>query len=311
MSLRVERRTVVVTGANAGLGFWTTLRLVESGDRVVMACRSDERADAAAAAIRRRVPTAQLEFVRLDTADLGSVAEAAAQLNAMERIDVLIENAGIVHTPSTRRETVDGLELVAATNFFGHFALAAALLPALKRTPGSRIVTLGSQTVLWPWPRLDDPQSERFYNGLLAYARSKIMLQSFGFELDRRLAASGVLVRSLVAHPGYSISGRTPRVPAVNEPRRVKRFRDNLQAPFSQGKHRGALPIVCAASDSSPPVGHAFYGPKWMLKGDATRCTPASLTTNRTVAAAIWAEAERATGVAFSPEMHAMGRTPP
>ncbi|WP_166996820.1 SDR family NAD(P)-dependent oxidoreductase [Paramicrobacterium fandaimingii] len=300
MGSRAERRTVVVTGANAGLGFWTTLRLAESGDRVVMACRSAERADAAAAAIRCRVPGAELEIVRLDTADLSSVAEAAAQLSTLERIDVLIENAGIVHTPASRQQSVDGFELVAATNFFGHFALTAALLPPLERTPGSRIVTLGSLTALWPWPRLDDPQLQRFYNAFVAYARSKLMLQSFGFELDRRLAASGILVRSLVAHPGYSISGRTPRVPSVNEPRLGKRFRDNLQAPFAQGKHRGAMPVVLAASDPSPPAGLAYYGPKWMLKGDAALNSPARETTNRTVAAAIWAEAERATGVSFS-----------
>lgn len=289
-----------MTGANAGLGFWTTLSLARSGDRVVMACRSKQRADAAAAAIRARAPDAELPFVELDTADLASVERAAEQLNQLERIDVLIENAGIVHTPAQRQQTVDGLELVAATNVFGHVALTAAVLPTLLHTPGSRVITLGSLTTLWPWPGLDDPQSERFYNGLLAYARSKVMLQSFGFELDRRLAASGALVRSLVAHPGYSNSGRTPRVPNVNEPGRAKRFRDNLQAAVAQGKHRGALPVVAAADDPSPPPSPAFYGPKGMLKGTPVRAVPVPITTDRSVAAAVWAEAERATGVIFA-----------
>ncbi|GAB2525232.1 short subunit dehydrogenase [Paramicrobacterium agarici] len=293
------RRTVVVTGANAGLGFWTTLALADSGDHVVMACRNRDRADAAAAMIRARVPTAELEFVELDTADLSSVTRAAEQLRQLERIDVLIENAGIVHVPARREQTVDGLELVAATNFFGHFALTAALLPVLERTPGSRVVTLGSLATLLVAPKLHDLQLQTGYLGPRAYAQSKVLLQSFGFELDRRLAASGALVRSLVAHPGYSISGRTPRVPTVNEPSRAKRFRDNLQAPFTQGKHRGALPIIRAASDPSPPRGIAFYGPKWMLKGDATLSLPASITTNRDVAAAVWAEAERFTGTTF------------
>lgn len=151
-------------------------------------------------------------------------------------------------------------------------------------------------------PHLDDLQSRR-YRPFHAYAQSKIMLQSFGFELDRRLRSAGSGVRSLSAHPGYAISGRTPRVPGVNEPRRFKRFRDALQAPVAQGKDRGALPIVRAATDPAAfeNDGPVYYGPRWMLKGDAERETPAAVTTRRDVAELIWAEAERATGVSLLP----------
>lgn len=292
-----DGRTIVVTGANAGLGFWTTLMLAQIGARVVMACRNRERADAAARAIRARVPAADLTFVRLDVSDLSSVTEAAQELVALDRLDVLIENAGIVHVPLSRQESVDGLELVAATNFFGHFALTAEVLPALERTPGSRVITLGSASTRLMRPRLDDLQSHR-YLAPAAYAQSKIMLQAFGFELDRRLQAQGSAVRSVSTHPGYSISGRTPRVPGVNEPSRAKRFRDSLQAPIAQGKDQGALPIVRAALDPDAVVGDGpvYFGPRWMVKGAPVREIPAAVTTHPAVASAVWAEAERVTG---------------
>src|SRR5690606_19005487 len=154
----------------------------------------------------------------------------------------------------------DGLELIAATNFFGHFALTAAAVPALERTPGSRVVSLGSIASMLVSLRTDDLQLTRRYSSWQAYAQSKIMLSSFGFELDRRLRAQGSGIRSLVAHPGYSISGRTPRVPGVNEPSRLKRFVDTLQSPFTQGKNQGADPVLMAITDPDA-AGGSFVGP--------------------------------------------------
>ncbi|MET0885167.1 MAG: SDR family NAD(P)-dependent oxidoreductase [Mycetocola sp.] len=291
-------RVVAVTGANAGLGFWTSFALARAGASVILACRNSQRADAAMRAIRARVPDAELSVLQLDTADLASVRSAGERLAGLDRLDALVNNAGIVHPPLRRTETVDGLELITATNFFGAFALTAAALPALERTPGSRVVSLGSLATFLVSLRLDDLQLTRRYSGWQAYAQSKILLSSFGFELDRRLRERGSGIRSLVAHPGYSISGRTPHVPGVNEPSRGKRFVDGLQAPFTQGKDRGAEPVVRAVTDPDADGG-AFYGPRYWAKGPAVRAQPAAVTVDAGAAQAIWAEAEVATRVPF------------
>ncbi|GGE92526.1 SDR family NAD(P)-dependent oxidoreductase [Mycetocola zhadangensis] len=289
-------KVVAVTGANAGIGFWTAYALAGTGASVILLTRNSKRADAAVQAIRAHVPTADLTVVPLDVADLGSVRDAGARLADLPRLDVLVNNAGIVHAPRRRELTADGLELVTGTNFFGAFALTAAALPALERTSGSRIVSLGSLASMLVRLNTDDLQQERRYSGWNAYAYSKIMLSSFGYELDRRLVARGSGTRSLVAHPGYSISGRTRTVPGVNEPSRLGRFVDTLQTPFTQGKEDGASPIVRAAIDPAAEGG-TFYGPRYLMKGEPVAMKPARITTDERVAAAIWAEAEVATGI--------------
>lgn len=291
-------RVIAVTGANAGIGFWTALALAGAGASVILACRNRERADAAVRAILARVPEAELSVLELDTADLGSVRAAGRHLAGLGRLDALVNNAGMVHPPRRRVETADGLELVAATNFFGAFALTAAALPALERTPGSRVVSLGSIASRLVPLRLDDLQLGERYSGWQAYAQSKILLSSFGFELDRRLQERESGIRSVVAHPGYSISGRTPVVAGVNEPGGARRFVDTLQAPFTQGKHRGAEPVVRAVSDPDAADG-AYFGPRYLVKGAPVEERPPRVTTDERVARAIWAEAEVATGAPF------------
>jgi len=120
-------RTFVVTGGNAGIGYFTAEQLAAAGGRVILASRSAEKARRAIAAIGDQVPGASLEFVRLDLGSLSSVADAAEQLRALGPIDGLINNAGLVSPPADRATTDDGHELIVGTNFFGHFALTAQL----------------------------------------------------------------------------------------------------------------------------------------------------------------------------------------
>lgn len=292
-------KRILVTGANAGIGFWTSLQLAQRGAEVIMACRNPEKTENAVAAIRSRVPHAVLNTLSLDVSSLESVAIAVDKLQGLERLDALVANAGIVHPPSKRRESVDGLELVAATNYFGHFGLVAGLLPVLERTIGSRVVTLGSLATLLVKPRINDLQLRENYASWQAYAQSKIMTQSFAFELDRRLQLSGSGVRSLCAHPGYSISGRTPFVAGINEPSRSKRMIDGSQAPFAQGKNQGAWSVVRAALDihALEENGPIFFGPRALVKGSAVRQKPARITTDLSAARGIWNEAEQATKI--------------
>lgn len=309
-------RTIVITGANAGLGYWASEQLARAGAHLVLACRNEGRADAAARAIRARVPGASVATVTLDVASLDSVQAASAELQQLERIDALVLNAGIVHPPRTRTLSVDGAELVLATNFLGHFALTAQLMPALQRTPGARVVALGSMISRLLDSPLTDLQLAGGYNAWRAYAQSKIAMQVFGFELDRRLnaaasAASAAASASeggvsalqrtaaLVVHPGYSIGGRTPTVRGVNEPSKLKRFVDNLQAPITQGKDRGAWPIVRAVADPAAHGGQ-YWGPRFVAKGEPRLQQPTATSLNRDIAARVWSEAEQLTGVDFT-----------
>lgn len=296
-------KTFVVTGANAGLGYFTSEQLAEAGAHVVLACRNPAKADAALAAIRWRVPGASVSSLHLDVADLLSVSAAAARLLELPRLDGLILNAGIVHPPRDRQESPDGNELVFATNYLGHAALTARTLPALLRTPGSRVVALGSMISRLMDSAPDDLQLETSYEPWKAYAQSKIAMQVFGFELDRRLRASGAGgadgVQALVAHPGYSISGLTPGIRGVNEPPRLKRAVDRLQFMLgAQGKHHGAWPIVRAAADPDA-TGGQYYGPRLLMRGRPAVQAPTRTSRDLAIAARLWSRSEALLGVPF------------
>ncbi|MEO6826031.1 MAG: SDR family NAD(P)-dependent oxidoreductase [Microbacteriaceae bacterium] len=291
-------KIMVVTGGNRGIGYFAGEQLAGAGARVILACRNPENAEAATRAIRARVPGADVATMILDTSDLGSVHSAAEQLLALDRLDVLIENAGTVHPPRRRTLTADGNELVLATNVLGHFALAALTMPALRRTPGSRVVTLGSMATRLINPHLDDLQLERGYTAWRAYAQSKVAMQVFGFELDRRLTAAGADVSALVAHPGYAIGGRSPGIRGVNEPSRAKRFRDNLQAAFAQGKDDGAWPIVRAAIDPDA-AGSSYWGPRFLNFGEPTQQTPTRVSLDPDAGSRLFEAAERYTRLTF------------
>ncbi|WP_194409851.1 SDR family NAD(P)-dependent oxidoreductase [Microbacterium cremeum] len=291
-------RVYLVTGSNAGLGYFASEQLVRAGARVLMSGRHPNRLSAARAAIRRRVPDASpdaTEPLILDTSNLGSVRSAAASVRGRGGLDGVLFNAGIVHPPRSRETTIDGHEVVFATNALGHFALGGELLTALAVSAG-RMVWVGSMsTALTPYDPVD-PQLTTRYSAWRSYVQSKVATAALGFEADRRLRAAGVPVESVVAHPGYSTGGRTPGIVGVNEPSRAKRFRDNLQAAFAQSKEHGAWPLVRALAD--PEVaGGEFWGPKTGSRGIPTRQNPSKITHDPEVGARMWAFAEAAAGV--------------
>ncbi len=291
-------RTYLVTGSNAGLGYFSTEHLVRAGARVVMTGRNPNRLATARAAVRRRVPglaTAQLETLLLDTSNLGSVRAAAATVRTWGKIDGILLNAGIVHPPSRRQATADGHEIVFATNVLGHFALAGELLVPLAAAFG-RMVWLGSMsTSLTPYNPVD-PQLTEGYSAWRAYVQSKVATTALGLEADRRLRAARIPVASVVAHPGYSTSGRTVGIVGVNEPSKGGRFADNLQAPITQSKEEGALPLVHALAGAGVESG-TFWAPRFALHGTPRRATPARITRDPDIARRLWVVAEEATGV--------------
>lgn len=283
-----------MTGATAGLGFFSCDQLARAGAHVVLTGRSPNRLVTSRAALMRRVPDASVETLLLDTSKLGSVRAAAATVRARGKLDGLLLNAGIVHPPKDR-QMQDGNEVVFATNVLGHFALAGELLSSLAAARG-RMVWVGSMsTSMWKYDPVD-PQLVEGYTGWRAYVQSKTATAALGFEANRRMRATGVPVESLVAHPGYSISGRTTGIRHVNEPSRRKRFLANLQAPITQSKERGAWSLIRALTDPEASGGE-MWGPGLVTRGEPRLATAATLTRDPEVAERLWRTCEDATGV--------------
>ena len=195
-------RSVLVTGANSGIGLQAALELARHDAVVLLACRDTGRGGAARDAIVRQVPAAAIELVALDLADLDSVARLAGQvLDRGGGLDLLINNAGVMAVPS-RQVTAQGFELQFGTNYLGHFALTLRLLPVLLGRPGSRVVTVSSLVHRFGSIRLDDLQGEHGYGPWRAYSQSKLANALFTLELDRRLRAARAPTISVGAHPG-------------------------------------------------------------------------------------------------------------
>ena len=290
-------RTLVVTGGNAGIGYFTAEQLASSGARVILASRSMQKAERAIASIAERVAGAELDVVPLDLASLSSVAAAAQRLRAMGPIDGLINNAGVVSPPARRATTADGHELVVGSNFFGHFALTAQLWDAMS--PTGRVVGLGSMATRLV--RLDpsDLLSDRRYRPFRAYGLSKHAVHGFAFELDRRIRAAGEQRLSLLAHPGFAVDGLAERRPGINDVSSGERLRDRVLSLGAHGKDRGAWPTVRAALDPDAVSGQ-FYGPSRNMSGPPVTITPVASSATPEFGAHLWALAEERTGVPFT-----------
>jgi NAD(P)-dependent dehydrogenase (short-subunit alcohol dehydrogenase family) len=289
-------KAIVVTGGNSGIGYFVSEQLAQAGARVIMASRSPERADVAAASIRDRVPGAQVDFVRLDLSSLGSVREAADRIRKLGPIDVLINNAGATSGSSRRVLTEDGLEFVVGSNAFGPYALTALAFPALASN--ARVVNLGSMATRIVKLDPSNLQSERGrYNFFRAYAYSKHAMHAFAFELHRKLSATGSGIESLLAHPGSAVDLLSQRRPGINDRRKAI---DYLSAVISQGKDRGAWPVVRAATDPAARSGE-FYGPHRSVAGRPVLVEPVASSASEEFGIEFWRQAEAATGIAFEP----------
>jgi NAD(P)-dependent dehydrogenase (short-subunit alcohol dehydrogenase family) len=289
-------RTVVVTGGNAGIGYFTSEQLAGAGARVILASRSPEKAERAIASIRERVPAAEVESVRLDLSSLASIERAASELATLGPIDVLINNAGLVHPSARRRTTDDGLELIVGTNALGHFALTARLWPVLA--PDARVIHLGSMATRMVRLEPDDLLSDRRYRPFRAYGFSKHAVHGFAFELDRRIRAAGSSRGSLLAHPGFSLTGTSERRPGINDLSRARRLRDGALSFVAQGKQQGAWSVVRAALDPEAESGQ-FFGPNRTLSGHPIVMAPVLSSASPVFGATLWDLAEQTTGVRF------------
>ncbi|MGZ0192710.1 MAG: SDR family NAD(P)-dependent oxidoreductase, partial [Acidimicrobiales bacterium] len=193
-------RTILVTGANTGLGFGAAKVLAAQGARVLLGCRSLDKANAAIDAIRVDVSDADLDVIQIDQADLSSVRDAAAQVNEEARLDVLVNNAGIMMPP--REMTADGFESQFGVNHLGTFALTSLLLPKLGEQPDARVVVTSSIAHRGAKIFFDDINAQSRYRAQDRYGQSKLANLMFAFELDRRLRRARSSTIAVGCHPG-------------------------------------------------------------------------------------------------------------
>lgn len=293
-------RTIVVTGASAGIGFQAARVLASRGARVVLACRDTGRARQAAERIRAMAGSASLAVVPLDLASLASVRDAAAQIRAScPRLDVLINNAGVMEPPYQRTE--DGFELTFATNHLGHFALTGLVLGRLLATPGSRIVNMSSVGHLEGVMDFADLQGERGYQPAAAYHQSKLANLLFTYELSRRLRDAGVGTSALAAHPGVVYTGLFRTRPKLEQLLMSPALRViNFWAV--QDVRMGVLPMLRAATDPTARSGE-YYGPRprrfLRYPGYPGPVESSARSHDRQDQARLWEVSERLTGVSY------------
>ena len=294
-------RTVVVTGANSGLGYAATEAFVRRGADVVMACRSTDRGREAAAEIRVPDGAGSLTVMELDLADLDSVrAFATAFESAFEALHVLCNNAGVMAVP--QRETADGFELQFGVNHLGHFALTGLLLDRLRNTDGeSRVVTHSSAVHSRGRIEFEDLRSRDSYDKWEAYAQSKLANALFGFELDRRLDAAGASVTSVVCHPGYADTDLQRRGPEMAGSRLRLLGMQAVNLLFGQSAEQGALPMLYAATNPGLDGGE-YIGPGGLLnmRGAPEKQEPAARARDEKTARRLWTVSTELTDVTYS-----------
>ena len=288
-------RSFLVTGANSGLGFETARELAVHGARVVLASRSEAKGLAAVDRIKAERRGALVEFRLLDLADLDSVrAFATAITSDAITVDVLVNNAGLMYPP--RVLTRQGFESQFATNHLGHFALTGLLFDTIRRGRDARVVTVSSLEHKRGSIHFDDLAGERSYSPRRFYQQSKFANVLFALELDRRVRAAGIPVRSLLAHPGWAATNLQTSAP-TGVMKQLMRIGNRLLA---QSAAIGALSQLYAAVDPAAESGR-FYGPDGLgeLRGHPTEVQPAASARVEETARQLWEVSEELTGVTF------------
>jgi len=282
-------KTFIVTGANTGIGFEAAKVLAEKGARVLLGCRDEGKALAAMSAIRGTAPNASLAFLPLDQADLASVRRAAELAAQEPRLDVLLNNAGVMFPPLTR--TKQGFELQFGVNHLGTFALTSLLLPKLAETAGSRVVVTASLAHQRGNIQWDDLDAEKGYNRTQRYSDSKLANMLHFAELDRRLRAAGSAVTAMGCHPG---------VAATELMRHAGPFRvfTPLFGMLLNTAAQGAWPALEAATAPNAESG-GYYGPQGMgeMRGTSGKAKRTSAASDPELARKLWDVSVAKTGI--------------
>lgn len=283
-------KVAIVTGANSGIGYQTTLGLVKKDFEVIMACRNIQKAEEVKAKILCLHPKAKIKCMILDLSNLVEVRKFADEFKTQfKRLDLLISNAGIMMSPY--KVTVDGFENQLATNYIGHFALTGLLIPLLINISDSRIVTLSSLSFKWSKIQFEDLHAKKGYSRRTAYGQSKRACLMFAFELQRRLSLSKYKTLSIAAHPGLSKTNLDQYFPSLIRP---------FGSLFLQSAQIGALPVLYAAL-SKDVKGGEFIGPDGFqqLRGYPTKVDADEYSNNKEVAQHLWEVSQEMTKVFY------------
>lgn len=292
-------KTIIVTGGNSGIGLSAAVGLARKGARVVIACRDPGRAESAVASIRSLSGSSAVEALALDLSRLSSVRSFADTWNARgEKLDVLINNAGVMAVPHGKTE--DGYETQFATNHLGHFALSLRLLPSLEKASAPRVVTVSSMTHTNGVLDFDDLHGDRAYSPSGAYTTSKLANVLFAYEFDRRLRARGKKAISLVCHPGWSATQITARSQNERGNALMAKVLVWGNALVAQPADRGAWPTLFASVDPSLRGGE-YVGPTELFgtrgRPGVAKSSPVSY--DESVALRLWSASESMTGERF------------
>lgn len=289
-------KTVIITGANSGIGLEAAKVLAGKGMRIVLAVRNETKGVAARNEILSLRPEANVEIRSLDVADLTSVRSFAdGVLRDFSALDVLINNAGVMIPPYSK--TKDGFEMQFGSNHLGHFALTAQLLPLLLQTPESRIVTIGSLAHTRGAIDFDNLDGAKGYRAKKFYNQSKLANMLFALEFDRRLKKHGARTISVVCHPG--VSGTN--IFKIGKRDAPLFIRDLVNKFYLQPPAIGALATVYAAANSDLKGGE-YIGPDGpgRRKGFPALETPHPSALDEEVAKRLWEVSEELTGITFN-----------
>lgn len=289
-------RLAIVTGSNTGLGYDTARVLAARGAKVVMAVRDTAKGESAAARIRRLTPGADVTVHKLDLGSLTAVKQSAAEMAAAyPRIDLLINNAGVMYPPKST--TADGFELQFGTNHLGHFALTGILLPNLLEVEGSRVVVVASiaHNIRAKIDFEDLQWERRKYERVAAYGQSKLANLLFAYDLQRRLAAAKAKTIAVAAHPGVAATELTRHLPGANLP-----GVNWLSGRLLNSAEMGALPTLRAATDPGVSGGQ-YYGPDGFreLRGYPVLVDSTKQSKDVAIQERLWRVSEELTGVTY------------
>jgi len=283
-----KHKTVLITGANSGLGFQAAKLLAKKGAKVVLACRSLEKAQAAQVELQHEVPQAHSCVLSLDLASLHSIYQCVDSFNQdHNRLDILINNAGVMAPPLSR--TQEGFETQFGTNHLGHFVLTGLLLPRLEQAPEGRVVVVSSLMHRLGRLDFDNLNAEQRYCRWSAYGQSKLANLVYAKTLHRRLLDQGSSVKVMAAHPGYSVTNLQRHATATR-----------VSQCFAQSPEQGCLPAVIAAT--APELkGGEYIGPSgWFeLKGKPQRAYASKTAQDEYVGQLLWQRSEELTGFRY------------
>lgn len=285
-------KTILVTGANVGLGYESVRALARKEAHVIMACRNLEKGELAREAILAESPNAKLDLRYCDLADFSSVEKFSQGIIAdYPKLDVLLNNAGLNFF--RRHENKDGFELTFATNHLGHFALTRHLFPLLKKTANSRIVHVSSGAHLSGTINFNDLMLNKSYSFMKSYGQSKLANILFAKEIQRRVDAGNISMLSAAVHPGLNRTNMLYRFTGTS---RISRWMVDLFAGRAHPPKVGAR-VQLYTSTERDVQGGGYYVPD--LNGRPKIGFSTKEANDPEVANRLWKKSEELLGMKF------------